>query len=131
MKPIHQTKFGVEEGNCFQACIASILEIPIEDVPGRQGTTEDEDRAIRDWLREQYGMGFACTSVARDWDWVPPGYSILVGASPRGYWHHTVVCLDGEMVHDPHPDGTFVTSRAEWYVFTVLDPAKRQEVPDA
>lgn len=33
MKPAMQTKFGEYEGDCFAACIASLFELPIEDVP--------------------------------------------------------------------------------------------------
>ena len=33
MKPVMQTKFGPVEGNCFCACLASMLELPIEDIP--------------------------------------------------------------------------------------------------
>ena len=29
MKPVKQTRFG-EEGNCWQACIASILKKPVK-----------------------------------------------------------------------------------------------------
>lgn len=33
MKPVEQTEYGKGKGNCFSACVASILEIGIEDVP--------------------------------------------------------------------------------------------------
>lgn len=33
MKEVFQTKFGLNQGNCLSACIASILEVSIEDVP--------------------------------------------------------------------------------------------------
>jgi hypothetical protein len=33
MKPVYQTTFGKGIGNCFTACVASIIEYPIEDVP--------------------------------------------------------------------------------------------------
>ena len=32
MKPVDQTSFGFPGGNCFSACVASILELPIDDV---------------------------------------------------------------------------------------------------
>ena len=31
MKPVMQTRVG-EEGNCLSACIASLLEVPIEEI---------------------------------------------------------------------------------------------------
>lgn len=33
MKPVDQTTFGFPGGNCFSACIASLLEMPLDDVP--------------------------------------------------------------------------------------------------
>jgi len=33
MKPVDQTAFGPSKGNCLSASIASLLELPIEDVP--------------------------------------------------------------------------------------------------
>lgn len=33
MKPVMQTIFDSENGNCFSACLASILELPLESVP--------------------------------------------------------------------------------------------------
>ena len=33
MKPVDQTTFGSPHGNCFQAGVASALELPLEEVP--------------------------------------------------------------------------------------------------
>jgi len=33
MKPVFQTSFGKGKGNCVTACVASILEVPIESLP--------------------------------------------------------------------------------------------------
>lgn len=33
MKPIYQNKFGLGKGNCLQACVASVLELDLNDVP--------------------------------------------------------------------------------------------------
>ena len=33
VKPVYQTQFGMPNGNCFAACVASILELKIEDIP--------------------------------------------------------------------------------------------------
>ena len=34
MRKRYMTKFGLNEGNCLDACVASILECDIEDLPG-------------------------------------------------------------------------------------------------
>ena len=33
MMRVLQTKFGEAEGNCFPACVASVLELPLETIP--------------------------------------------------------------------------------------------------
>ncbi len=33
MKPVNQTKMTPPEGDCFAACITSILELPLNEVP--------------------------------------------------------------------------------------------------
>lgn len=60
----------------------------------------------------------------KQWLEKPEGYSILGGRSPRGDWLHAVVCYNGEIVHDPHPDRTGVGEWLDWTVFVVLDPTK-------
>ena len=34
---VKQTKFGKGEGNCFPACLASVLELSLEEVPEIRG----------------------------------------------------------------------------------------------
>ncbi len=33
MKPVDQTTFGHPGGNCFSACVASLLEMSVDQVP--------------------------------------------------------------------------------------------------
>lgn len=62
MKPVHQTNFQRGTGNCFAACLASILEMPLEEVPNfcHEGSDADGstwlERTAR-WLEER-GRGF-------------------------------------------------------------------------
>lgn len=108
MIPVDQTKLGHPEGDCFSACIASILEIPLEDVPNPKG--EDWVHRFNEWLRD-YGLAIVTMGLPEGAKDMPldmrryflPGYCILAVKSPRGDWTHAVVCLDGEIVHDPHP----------------------------
>lgn len=108
MIPANQTTFGSPGGNCFSACVASLLEIPTDDVPYFMGDEFWWDRFV-EWCAERairpvfhdrregrYGHGFP----------PPAGYSIKTGQSPRyppGHYH-SVVALDGETVHDPRAD---------------------------
>lgn len=55
MKPVMQTKFG-EEGNCWTACLASILELDIAYVPDFVNIYQDSEMRwfyeAQKWLRK-------------------------------------------------------------------------------
>ena len=108
MKPIDQTTFGKGTGNCMAACVASILEIPLEDVPDIRG--DDQYALLCFWLAER-GVGivdiaFKPRLKMQDTGVVVwgQGYYIGGGKSPRGDFDHAVVMCAGGIVHDPHPD---------------------------
>jgi len=120
MIKVDQTKFGDKEGNCLQACLASVLEISIDDVP------EPDERnwlnECNDWLAQ---FGLALHWLEYNDLFIPRGYSILSGDSPRGSCHHSVVAKDGELIHDPHPDRTGLKDLSDWLIFITLDPSKK------
>lgn len=127
MKPVLQTITTVDPakgifGDCFRACIASILELPLDDVPHfvQIGLTPHPDDPqplaegnsdwwyyLRDWLRPR-GLIYFDIPAGED---APDalisalGYHTITGLSPRGDWQHVVVGRGGEIVHDPHPEG--------------------------
>lgn len=105
MKKIFQTKFGKPEGNCFPACVASILEIEIERIPNYQEGDGVWYQNFKKWLRK---FDYECVALNRsllaEKDQCPEVYGIVSGKSPRGLSHSTVYFKD-EMVHDPHPEG--------------------------
>jgi len=116
---VDQTEYG-KAGNCLTACIASLLAIPIAELPNHQG---------EDWLEgwnENLLHYNAHLIVIDDPKAIQPGYSILSGLSPRGKWLHAVICLDGKMVHDPHEDRTGIREGkwVDWMVLRPLDPSK-------
>lgn len=127
MKPVDQTIFGTPHGNCFAACIASILELPIEEVPNFIAEGDRWWDAAKAWLDER---GYALLWVKHDavrCGYLDPNplidaghYFIVCGTSPRCDSLHSVVNHYGKMVHDPHPsrDG-FV---GEWESFIVIIP---------
>jgi len=120
MKNVDQTIFDPENGNCMAACVASILELPLPTMPNPHG---DDGAWYHEWIaflkpHNLQILIFQAGGEVRPW-----GYSILCGKSPRGDWNHCVVCYNGEMVHDPHPDRTGVESEIDWTVFVALDPA--------
>lgn len=104
----HQTIFGDKMGNCFAACIACMLGVPVADVPNFCGDHWSENgdwmRALLRWLIPR-GLG---AIMLRPGDWLKeyPGLVVIAGGKgPRGC-DHAVLMRDGELLHDPHPDGT-------------------------
>ena len=57
--------------------------------------------------------------------WNPLGYHLICGPSPRGGgMSHATVGRNGEIVHDPHPDGTGVVKVECFGLFVALNPDK-------
>ena len=133
MKPVNQTLFGdgtngSDYGNCFPACLASILEYPLQDIPN---FCEDKDNWFQHanmWLSE-FGLSyFDCKMGVADLEhnsqhW---GYHLICGQSARGAILHNVVGKEGKIVHDPHPSKLgLIGEREDWSygLIIVRDPA--------
>ncbi len=93
---------GSVRGNCLQACVASIFDLPLDQVP-HFVAQQNWWGSLEAWLGERGLVPI----------WVPRGdvfpwnaHYLATGNSPRGPFKHVVVERNGEMVHDPHPDGT-------------------------
>jgi hypothetical protein len=124
MKPIYQTTFGKDTGNCFQACLASLFEIDIATIPLFQEYKSGWYNVFSDWTFEQFGLQPVDLWISDnpDWFWIPRGHHIISGLSPRGGFYHSVVGQAGKMVHDPHPSGDGLRSRESFTVF-MCDPS--------
>lgn len=115
----------VVPGDCWRACLASLLEVPIAEVPHfahlypSDGTLEWWDASVA-WVRSTLpGWTLGCWHRPnRGWSGVysaedasaAPDRVILTGPSPRGAWNHSVLvyAATGELAHDPFPGGTGV-----------------------
>jgi hypothetical protein len=124
MKPVDQTVFTVPGGNCFSACVATLLAIPLDDVPYFMGSFEEEDgvwwQRFLAWLKPRglWAINFKCPP---DGDWYPVGEYILSAGSPRGDFDHSVVALGRDIIHDPHPSRDGLVRR-EKQEATILVP---------
>lgn len=138
MIPVHQTRFGAE-GNCYAACIASIFEVPLADVPqcrsdellSVEAWEDYHERLERDFFKPR-GL-YQTRGAAYTGDGVlyrPPGYSILCIETPGVVGAHAVVCLNAEIVFDPSPDSRpyeiSTVQPSDWTTFGVLDPAQQK-----
>lgn len=112
MRKVYQTISDFPNGNCFQACVASIFDLPLDAVPhffaghaGNAPMTQEEWTAIRFW-----GMERDCDVFYIEMPEEPDLlgklmasdlHYIAIGPSYAGDWGHCVVGLKGTFVHDP------------------------------
>ena len=126
MIPVYQTMTVGNDGcgNCFAACVASILELPLRAVcqalPG--------DKAFwgpwREWLADR---GLQIQEYRGEIS--PKGWAIASGPGGRVYPEghdlagapilHSAVAFNGEVLHDPFPGGKGLEA-IEW--FFALEP---------
>lgn len=116
MTPVKQTKLyasdGIHNGNCFAACLASLLDLPLWMVPPFEDMFGRDDWRVRqgEWLRRVYGLEMVRTAghkVER-----LPEYYIACGESARKVLHSTIYS-DGVLVHDPHYSDSGIVS-VDW-----------------
>lgn len=117
MQAIDQTTFGEGLGNCFSACVASILELPIEEVPFF-GADELWWTRFAEWL-EARNLYPVCLKHRPGR--APVGYHILSGKSPRGEFMHSVVAKGEDIVHDPHPSRANIQDRVDTIIMVPMD----------
>lgn len=124
MTPVSQSKLyatdAIHNGNCFAACLASLLDLPLwmvppfEDMFGRS----DWNARVDEWLERVWRLrriridGHEPSRL--------PEYYIASGISPRGV-RHSVIYRGIDLVerradvicHDPHPSGAGIAV-VEW-----------------
>jgi len=142
MKKIKQTKFGPVEGNCFAACIASLLEVDIDEVTIDPHQDKWFD-SLQSYLKPknlfflEVRIDVAVHYPLYEMNGV---YCIMSGKSPREFEGHDGVnhCVVGminsepgkpviwDAIHDPHPDNTFLKEKSLWGLgfICLIDPSK-------
>ena len=133
---INQTCFGStdspieQQGNCLQACIATVLQIPLEEAfdcrfhEDNGGWFDD----FNEWL-EQYNLGciylehtkekpLTCSEIK--------GIFIMECMSKTLYQgdRHVVVMRGGDLLHDPNPNAREQGECQGIYLFVPLEPYK-------
>lgn len=101
MKPIDQ----LEKNDCVRACVASIMELSLEDVPHFVAESGKSWRIyLFNWLRAK-DLAFVELSFPIRNIWLSKAYGIACGKSPRyldGSMEHACIWQDWKVVHDPH-----------------------------
>jgi hypothetical protein len=132
MIPIIQTKVVVKNskdeevvrGNCYAAVIASMLELPITEVPNVEVffhipnssywqevmltflNSKGWDLCSDDRFKVFHDKEFGVNKGKRDeyLNECRNKFYFVSGKSARGV-HHICIYLNGKLVHDPHPSG--------------------------
>jgi hypothetical protein len=108
---------GATPGNCMQAALASLLDLPLDQVP-HFALFHDWYKAMKLWID---GQGkrlrvFTDSQEVREyWEYVgvpafplnlAPNSQMLIatGQSHNGPWLHVVAWKAGQLVHDTHPN---------------------------
>lgn len=136
-----------EAGDCYSACIATILGVPIESVPnfneqtqrqglfGKEGSLAMTERA-RQYLRP-FGLSIFNTYCNGEWpiekalDYFSghsPGVPIIFHGKPRFSLDesHAVVAMDGKIIHDPSGAG-IAGPCGEWWFMDVIALAPKDQ----
>lgn len=108
MKPVFQNRFG-EGGNCLEACVASLLEISLDEV-GYFGGDKTYESGMAEFLASRgyiYVLVDAPNKLERDMleAMFAAGnvYHIMEGVCKDGA-PHAIIGLNGEQDFDPHPE---------------------------
>lgn len=105
MIPVLQDKFGRPSkyggGNCLQACVASLLNLPLESVPHFMIFGKE------DWWDAFNLFFFSRKMIVLGWvKGLPPKDNKYYIASTRvkgKNYNHAVICRNQKIVHDPSP----------------------------
>ncbi len=121
MRPVYKTR----EDDCLSACIATLLDIPCEDVPVfRTDSNSEQMKSCQRWLRKR---GYSLVEVdlpkrgkrdASKWPWQcqdVPIYVILTISWAGGQFTHAVVGRLHKnritVVHDPERNAAYPKRR--------------------
>lgn len=130
MKPVYQTIFDKTQGNCVSAVLASLLEIPLEDVPHFSAITDgdffpyvQQFMLSKGYEYDQYLINGNRTDIEKPDEFVKfrdrlPDFGHINGmydTTVYSWKHgigicHNVICdKDFNIVHDPNPSNKGVT----------------------
>lgn len=139
MKPVDQEFVHLPEigqmGDCQRAVIASLLEIPIADVPhflqDAKGDPSDYWDSLQSFLASR-GFAYLCVPARSGAAFFGDGvdvYHEIAGPSPRGNGvFHAVVGRNGVIVHDPHPSKAGLAGDpSEWEHAYLVSTAQAQK----
>jgi len=114
MIPVYQTRYGPRKrdkdlgGNCFQAALASILELTLEEVPDFCNIysieTEEWYSQYITWLNKK-GLTSLTFALTKDWNLkhlnLKDCYLLVTGKNKNGV-NHCVIYRNAQPIHNPN-----------------------------
>lgn len=110
MTPVKQRVLDPDKGDCMPACVASMLNISLDDVPNffEEDRPPEEQFADLNCFLSDYGFFLVCVALGATEDGDPDsdflnqweGYYIMVGEGGMGV-NHAVIYQRDRMVHCP------------------------------
>ncbi len=146
MKKVYQTRFGgikdpvEEQGNCFQAAVASIFEIPLEEafdnIPfeTKEAVGKPVDEApffieFNKWLSKYGVQTIFVQAFPQPRMTKIVGYNLLEVESTflKNGETHIVVSHDGEVVHDPNSKAKGIGKTVGIFLFVPINLARVEQ----
>jgi hypothetical protein len=133
MIPVMQTDLTREGGNCFSACLASMLEISIDEVP----TFKTDDAGywwdkVQEWLatRGYFGIDVGLSGQPIQLSALPHGVVAILSGQSFVYpdRHHSIIgqvirsekhpeIIMWKYLHDPNPSGKMIDGQPTTITF--------------
>lgn len=120
MKACYQVRTGKGWSNCFSACVASLLELNVEQVPDfmwmadgilNPNWLDDFDK----WLRPH---GFAPLCIQNTAGYIPlRGVYYIVGGKVECGIMHAAIGFNNQIVHNPYPGDASIVEIVDYIVF--------------
>jgi hypothetical protein len=129
MKPVNQLDLREGKGDCLRACVASIFEFPVEDMPNFWNHTQDVIEfweMINEWTRKNLGMACFPIEVKKGHEFMLKDVICIAVDKRPGYNEEHAVVWCNKMIHDPHPVKIGIEKDPNRFIlFIHLDPKHR------
>lgn len=119
---VHKPEEG-QHGDCMRACLASLLDLPISDVPHFAQIDADGQGyfwfGVTEFCRKQ---GYSFVTVKGSFVWAEDAiFHVIAGPSPRmAGVHHAVIGRNGQVFFDPHPSRAGLAGDPSEWTFDFL-----------
>jgi len=125
MKTVDQKIVGLGIGDCFRACVASILEFPIDNMPNFWEQTQDTHnfwKLVNTWVYANFKCKFLVVTFTEETKHLISNIlCIAFGQTDRSDEDHAVIWLNG-LIHDPHPSKTGIINDPDTFaIFIPVD----------